>query len=158
MCDPVSIGLVVTTVASTYAAKKSADAQTSALGAQAPERANQISEAGSAQLGIRARQARVDQGRAEVAGGEAGVRGNSYEANLGNISQQQKTDSGTIETNVSNQQLSNQTDTNAVFSRIKQPDYLSAALSIGGDAENSSYMKDQRTASGNPNQLLPTSW
>jgi hypothetical protein len=92
-------------------------------------------------MGIRARQARIDQGRAEVAGGESGLQGQSYEANINNIQQQSSNDIGTIKTNTANQQLSNVNDTNATFSRIQQPNYLGSALAIGSNYAN--YMQSR---------------
>lgn len=125
---------IASTVASTAATAYTANKQAAALTSQAQTRSDQITEAGSAQLGIRARQARIDAGKAEVAGGESGVQGQSYEAGINNISQQQKMDSGNIEQNTLNQQKSNTQDTLATSSRISQPNYLGAALQIGGSA------------------------
>lgn len=122
---------IASAVASTAAAQYTANKQTSALKTQAQARSDQITIAGSAQLGVRARQARIDAGKAEVAGGESGVQGQSYEAGINNISQGQKMDSGNIEQNTLNQQKSNTQDTLAVASRITQPNYLGAALQIG---------------------------
>lgn len=127
---------IASAVASTAATAYTANKQGDALKTQAQARSDQITEAGSAQLGVRARQARIDAGKAEVAGGESGVGGNSYEAGINNISQQQKLDSGNIEQNTLNQQKSNTQDTLAVASRIQQPNYLGAALQIGGAAEH----------------------
>lgn len=127
---------IASAVASTAAASYTAHKQASALTQQGQVRSDQETEAGSAQLGLRARQARIDAGRAEVAGGESGVQGQSYEANIGNISQQQKMDSGNIEQNTLNAQKSNTQDVLATSSRISQPNYLGAAMTIGGQANN----------------------
>lgn len=132
MCDPVSATVAIGAVIGLVTAKKSADSQADALGVQGQQRADQINATGSAQLGIRARQARLDQARAEVSGGEAGLKGNSYEANLSNIASQANNDKGTIEANTKNNIASNQNDISAAFSRIKQPDYAGSALTIAG--------------------------
>lgn len=141
-------GTIATTAAQAVAAKQ----QAVALGRQGQQRADQINAAGSAALGIRARQARIDEARAEVSGGEAGIKGNSYEANLSNIASQANNDRGTIESNTKNNQTSNQTDMDATFSRIEQPNYAGAALSIAGTYGKSDYNKNllatQATASG----------
>jgi endonuclease/exonuclease/phosphatase (EEP) superfamily protein YafD len=145
MCDfgisetAMAVIAVGSAAASTAAAAVAAKQQAVALGRQGQARADQISVAGSAALGIRARQARLDQARAEVSGGEAGIKGNSYEANLSNISQQANMDKGTIEQNTKNNQASNQQDVNATFSRIQQPNYAGAALQIGSTYANSSF-------------------
>jgi hypothetical protein len=144
VCEPISASTaaylaIASAVATTAATAVAAKQQAVALGRQGQQRADQISAAGSAALGIRARQARLDQARAEVSGGEAGIKGNSYEANLSNIAQQANNDKGTIESNTKNNLDSNQTDINATFSRIQQPNYAAAALSIAGSYANSNY-------------------
>jgi hypothetical protein len=121
---------IASTVAATAAAKIAANKQADALSTQAQVRANQITEQASAQLGVRARQARIDQGRAEVAGGESGLTGQSYEANLNNITEQENTDRGTILTNANNSLISNTQDEMAAGSRIQQPNYAGAVLGI----------------------------
>lgn len=127
---------IASAVASTAAAQITASKQAKALTAQGQERSNEATEAGSAQLGLRARQARVDAGRAEVAGGESGVQGQSYEAGINNTKVQSNLDSGNIEQNTLNAQKGNTQDVAATSSRITQPNYLGAALQIGGAAYN----------------------
>lgn len=137
--------MAASAVASTATTAYTANKQASALTKQGQERSNELTASGSAQLGIRARQARIDAGKAEVAGGESGVSGQSYEANINNISQQQKMDSGNIEQNTLNAQKSNRQDVLATSSRIQQPNYLGTALKIGGAAYGAFKSPDLQT-------------
>ncbi len=147
MCEPISASTmaylaIASAAASTAAAAVSAKQQSDALTKQGQARADQIGAAGSSALGIRAQQARLDQARAEVSGGEAGIKGQSYEANLSNIASQANNDRGTIEQNTKNNQASNLQDIAATGSRIEQPNYLGAALKIGGGYANSTANQD----------------
>ena len=155
MCEPISASTaaylaIASTVVGTASTAIAAKQQAVALGRQGQQRANEISAAGSAALGVRARQARLDQARAEVSGGEAGIRGQSYEANLSNIASQANNDKGTIESNTKNGLASNQQDINATASRITQPNYSGAALQIGGTYVNYNVQatKDAAAAAG----------
>jgi hypothetical protein len=129
---------VAASVASVAAQTMSARAQSSALQAQANERSKEITAQASQQLGTRALQARVDQGRAEVAGGESGLAGQSYESSLNDISQRASIDKGTIETNAKFGQISNIQDENAAASRINRPNPLSSGLQIAGSVAGAS--------------------
>jgi hypothetical protein len=123
---------IAASVASVAAATMSARAQSDALSKQAQQRSTEITPQASQQMGIRAQQARIDQGRAEVAGGESGLSGNSFEAQLSDVAQKASIDEGTITQNARYGQLSNTNDFNAAASRINRPNPLSSGLQIGG--------------------------
>lgn len=132
MCDPVT--MAVTSIAMKgvqIAGQRSAAKKQFASNARNREIQNdQITDAASVKAGERVKQARAEQARLRVAGGEAGVTGNSFEALLMDSVLQADMDIGTIGKDAANQDAASEARFLSANASVKNPSLLENGLQI----------------------------
>ena len=140
MCNPAIIMAAVAVVSKAsglHAQRKAADHQISSINAQHDQRQEEIADAASTDMGLRAREGRKERGRIMVAAGESGLMGNTFESSLFTSFLQQEMDISTRKDDQDNQSKSAKMEANNALSRVKKPSGLSAGLQIISAGANS---------------------
>lgn len=138
MCEPVSITMAALSVASTVmgqvGTRKAAKAQFASNAAQREAQNDQITDQASVKAGERVKQQRAEEARLRVAGGEAGVAGNSFEALLMDSVLQADMDLGIIGKDAANMDAASEARFLSANASVKNPGALENGLQIAGAA------------------------
>lgn len=133
MCNPLALGIVMAAgaAAQSYSQYSAGKAQASYLKEQYEAQQDQLDAQASAEANEAARKARRERARIAVAAGEAGVSGNSFEAQLHNSLFQQQNQLALVNYNQTQAKAASQDQLNSALSGIQMPTALGAALQIG---------------------------
>lgn len=138
MCEPVSITMAAISIASTVmgqvGTRKAAKAQFASNAAQREAQNDQITDQASVKAGERVKQQRAEEARLRVAGGEAGVAGNSFEALLMDSVLQADMDIGIIGKDAANMDAASEARFLSANASVKNPGALENGLAIAGAA------------------------
>lgn len=138
MCEPVTLTMMALSVASAgagIAGTRSAAKKQFASNARQREAQNdQITDQASVKAGERVKQARAEQARLRVAGGEAGVSGNSFEALLMDSVLQADMDLGIIGKDAANADAASEARFLGANASVRNPSLLENGLQIAGAA------------------------
>lgn len=149
MCEPTTIALVGLSVASSVTSlvgqQSQANAQADALGKQRKAQAEEQAAQAEENLGQRVREGRRARARMRVAAGEAGISGNSFEAQISNSLFQQDQDSALIAKNLAFADRASQARTESAFASLDTSTPLSAGLQIA-NAGASGYLQGAAVA------------
>jgi len=126
-------------VAGKIGAAKAGQAQADALGAQRQKQSDQIATAAGAKAGERTKAAQAERARLRVAAGEAGVAGQSFEAQLMDSAFQESHDVATISKDTELQQEASQARTDTALVSTMQPSPIASGLQILGGAVGAAY-------------------
>lgn len=145
MCEPTTVGLLMAgaTAASVYGQYQAGKAQAEYLEQQYETQQEQLDAQASAEANEAARKARRERARIAVAAGEAGVSGNSFEAQLHNSMFQEQSQLALINYNQKQAKAASQDQLNSALAGIQMPTALGAALQIG-----TSYVSGYSAAGG----------
>jgi hypothetical protein len=149
MCEPTTLMLAASAIASVVGTAQAATAQQSALTASTNQQYKQINDQAAQEQSQHAIQTNAEQAKIRVAAGESGVGGASVAAQMMDVLFQQSYDTGLINKNRSNALEAAQTGSQAKMAEIKQPDYLGAGLQIAG-AYSDMQTKAGKTFTGKP--------
>ncbi|MFI4965377.1 MAG: hypothetical protein ACHP9T_08435 [Caulobacterales bacterium] len=134
MCDPVTLAIVgvVSTAATIATEVQTAQAQNKAIGQQLNQQQTQVQEQKVAALNDRAREARKEQGRMQVAAGEAGLQldSGSVESMLLDSAMQQKLSDASTGLNAEHQSQANVSEANHLYSDVQKPSIIGAGLRL----------------------------
>lgn len=149
MCEPTSImyGLAAVSAAyGVYTTKENARKQSKALAVQAAAQRKQTYDAYSEKANVRMQQARAERSRLQAASAESGLTGVSVSDILNDTDMKAGTDIANMQAGYSDGIDTANSEYQSSLNRIQQPDYLGAALQVGGSGL--SYYNQMQTASG----------
>ncbi len=124
--------MIASTIATEVAKRQQVKGQKRAMRTAAEVRANEIQDKYSAQAGERVKQARAEEATLRVAAGEAGVAGQSFEAQLMDVDFQADSDLARINLNAANEQKGANASNASQFASIPQSGNLATGLQIIG--------------------------
>lgn len=134
MCDPVTLAVVsvISTAATIATEVQSAQAQNKSIGRQLDQQQAQVETQQVSAMNDRAREARKEQGRMQVAAGESGLQlsSGSVESQLLDSAMQQKQADAAIGVNADNQRQANVSEANRLYSDVHQPSIVGAGLRL----------------------------
>lgn len=136
MCAP-AIPLALTVASSAadlYAQDKAADKQTSALAEQRAAQREELRAKATTEAGERVKQARAERSRLRVAAGEAGITGQSFEAQLFDSYLQEDLDIGLLAKDSEFADRASHARYRSGLAGVSRPDYLAAGLQIATSA------------------------
>lgn len=141
MCEPTTILMVSAAVIGAIQTSRQAQETANAAGKQAQVKAGQASDAAGLQIGERAKQARAERARLRVAAGEAGVSGQSYEAQLAQVAFDQNAFTANTNANNVNQLAGIQAESDHILASVQTPGVVGSGLQIAaaGAAAHSAY-------------------
>lgn len=141
MCDPISAGLAVLTVAQTTATvvgqAQAAKAQTKAINNQRAVVREETRQKSTAELFDAMRASRREQGHIRAAAGEAGLSlssGGSIENLLLDSAMQMEFSRDRTLANMESRHRANEAEADSMLSRIQKPTALGAGIQIGSSA------------------------
>ena len=129
---------VATTAASIFSEVQTADAQNKAIGNELRQQNQQVQQQETSAMNDRAREARKEQGRIEVAAGESGLQlsSGSVEMQLLNSTMQQKQFDEAVGTNADNQRQANASEASRYDSDVEKPTVVGAGLRLVSSGVN----------------------
>jgi hypothetical protein len=132
MCEPTTLAIMAmaSTAASTAGQMSQARATQKALGQQREAQAEEINAQVSQKAGDRVEAARAERARLRVAAGEAGVSGNSFEAQIMDTVMQQEEDIGRVMMGGEFQQRASEVNYKSAMAQNRGPSPLAAGLNI----------------------------
>lgn len=138
MCEPVTIAMMVISVASAAMQQKgkhdAAKAQFALNATQREQQSEEIHAASSIKAGERVQQSRAEQARLRVAGGEAGVLGQSFEAMLMDTVMQEDMDLGIIGLDAKFAQRASETRFLSANASVDNPSGMETGMALVGAA------------------------
>lgn len=138
MCEPVSLTMAALSVAKTgfgiAGNRAQAEAQFASNKNQREAQNDQITDQASVKAGERVKQQRAEEARLRVAGGEAGIAGNSFEALLMDSVLQADMDLGIIGKDAANADAASEARFLSANASVKNPSLLENGLQIAGAA------------------------
>lgn len=138
MCEPVSLTMMALSVAQAGAGiagqRSAAKTQFRSNATQREVQNDQINDQASVKAGERVKQARAEQARLRVAGGEAGVTGNSFEAGLMDSVMQADMDLGIIGKDAANMDTASEARFLSANASVRNPSLAENGLQIAGAA------------------------
>ena len=155
MCEPTTMAVISVASAGMgiVGQRAAAKAQFAANKVQAEAQRRQIQDKATVTAGERVKQARAEQARLRVAAGEAGVAGQSFEAQLMDSAFQADQDIGFLGKDMRNQLDASQSRFLSANASVKNPSLLENGLSLGMSAA-SGYSLGQSLQI--PKSTLPT--
>lgn len=132
MCEPMTIIAATSAVVGAVGARQNAEGQAKNMARQRAVQARQQHSAASDQAGQRVKQARAEQARLRVAAGEAGIAGQSFEAQLMDSSFQLDQDLARINSNAAMANEAGNEQLATAFSNVNNPSLLESGLQIAG--------------------------
>ena len=132
MCDPVtmSIAMGATKGLQIWGQRQATKAQFGALANQRDAQNEEISGKAGREMGQRVKEGRAERARMRVAGGEAGITGNSFAVSLMDASFQQSEDVAAIGKDTEYAQRASEARFQSSLASIKNPGMLENALQI----------------------------
>lgn len=138
MCEPVSLTMAALSVAQAgfgiAGQRSAAKAQFASNAAQREAQNDQITDQASVRAGERVKQQRAEEARLRVAGGEAGIAGNSFEAMLMDSVFQADMDLGIIGKDAANADAASEARFLSANASVKNPSLLENGLTIASAA------------------------
>ena len=134
MCDPVTATVLAVTSSALGAnsQRSTARRQLRSNATQREQQQEQLQAQASVKAGERVKQARAEQARLRVAGGEAGISGLSFEAQLMDSTFQTDQDLALIEQNLAFADQASDTRFQSANNSVNNPSGLSTGLAIAG--------------------------
>ena len=132
MCDPVTMAAVMGTTKALqiYGQRQATKAQFGALANQRRAQNEEIAGKAGREQGERIKQGRAERSRLRVAGGEAGIAGNSFAASLMDVAFQQNEDVSAIGQDARFAQRASEAQFKSGLASVKNPGFLENTLSI----------------------------
>ncbi len=133
MCEPTTIMLAISLasgVASAIGTRRTAKNQMEALAEQRDAQNEEIAGKAGREMGERVKQGRAEQARLRVAGGEAGIDGQSFAANMMDVAFQQDFDLAAIEKDAEYAQRASGARYKSGLAGVKNPGVLESGLQI----------------------------
>ena len=132
MCDPVtmSIAMGASKGLQIWGQRQMTKAQFGTLAAQRAAQNEEISGKAGREMGERVKQGRAERARLRVAGGEAGITGNSFAASLMDAAFQQSDDVSAISKDADYAQRASEARFQSSLATVKNPGFLENTLQI----------------------------
>ncbi len=133
MCEPTTIMLGISLVAGAVSAvgqRRSAKGQMAAAATQRQVQGEEISAKAGREAGERVKQGRAERARLRVAGGEAGISGNSFAASLMDVAFQQNEDVTAVLQDAGFAQRGSEARFKSGLAGVKNPGAIETTLNI----------------------------
>ncbi len=136
MCEPVTMAIMfgAASAAQAYGQRQVTKAQFGALATQRQAQNEEISGKAGREMGQRVKEGRAERSRLTVAGGEAGITGNSFAASLMDVAFQQDDDLGAIGQDARFAQRASEAKFQSALASVKNPGALETGLKIAVSA------------------------
>ena len=122
MCEPTTILAITSAVVGAVGTRRQAKGQMEALGEQREAQAEEIAGKAGKSMGERVKQGRAERSRLRVAAGEAGVTGQSFEAQMMDSSFQEDSDLASIDQNTGYEQRGSEARFQSGLAQVDNPD------------------------------------
>ncbi len=132
MCDPISMSIAMgaTKALQVYGQRQATKAQFGALANQRDAQNEEIAGSAGRKMGERVKQGRAERSRLRVAAGEAGVTGQSFEAQMMDAAFQEDFDLAAIGEDTGYQQRASEARFKSGLASVRNPGMLESGLQI----------------------------